>query len=161
MAKFAEAFGGPAFGAPAAAGAQHNITVNACCDEIGTHSLTIGFVYLQLYWAYRGLCAGPQRQFAILIGDVSGARGHAIGVEDWHSKFTDGFGREADSLGDPSQEWEECGFPEALIVDGGIPALGADFRDGLADACEIAGIDRPDLGGEAAAGDKIHPAGVR
>jgi len=48
-----------------------------------------------------------------------------------------------------------------LEVDGGIPALGADFRDGLADACEIAGIDRPDLGGEAAAGDKIHPAGVR
>jgi len=112
-------------------GLNTNITVNACCDEIGTHSLTIGFVYLQLYWAYRGLCARPHRQFAILIGDVSGARGHAIGVEDWHSKFTDGFGREADSFGDPSQEWEECGFPEALIVDGGIPALGAYFRDGF------------------------------
>ena len=86
---------------------------------------------------------------------------NAVRVEDRHAEFADGCGGETDTLGYPCQKWEERGLPEALVVDGGVPRLRADFCDGLADAGEIAGIDGPDFGGEAAAGDEIGPAGMR
>jgi len=82
-----------------------------------------------------------------LIGYVRGARTDAVGVENRHAEFADGFERESDALGDSCQEWEERGFPEALVVDSGVPVLRVDFGDGLAGTCEVAGIYGPDLGG--------------
>jgi|SRR5580704_1879835 len=85
----------------------------------------------------------------------------AVGVEDGHAEFANRLGRESDSFGDSREKWKQRGLPETLIVNGGVPALRADFSNRFADAGEIAGIDGPDFGGEAAAGDKIYPAGVR
>jgi hypothetical protein len=59
----------------------------------------------------------------------------AVCVEDWNAEFADGIRGEADAFGDAGEEWKECGFPEALVVDGGVPVLAADFDDGLADVC--------------------------
>jgi hypothetical protein len=58
LAEFAEAFGGPAFGAPAAAGAQDDVIADASCGEVGANALTVGFAYLQIYRADGGLRAG-------------------------------------------------------------------------------------------------------
>ena len=44
-----------------------------------------------------------------------------------------------------------------MIIDGSGPRSTTDFAEDLADAGEIARIQRPDLRGEAAAGDEIDP----
>jgi len=43
LTEFAETFGGPAFGAPATAGAQDNVVINAGGDKVRADTLTIGF----------------------------------------------------------------------------------------------------------------------
>ena len=54
-AEFAEAFSGPAFGAPAAARAEDDVVVDAGGGEIRRNPQTVVFGYLQLHGTYCGL----------------------------------------------------------------------------------------------------------
>jgi len=58
LAEFAEAFGGPAFGAPATTGAEDDVLVDTCGGEIVRDALPICFTYSQLYRADRVLRSG-------------------------------------------------------------------------------------------------------
>ena len=160
LAEGAEALGGPAFGAPAAAGAEDDVfpyagSSDVCADAPAVH---VADAEMDGSDGLRG--AGTEREFAILIGNVRGFWGDAIGVQDGDAKFPDGGGREADAQGDAGKKREERGFPEALVVEGSIEAARANSGDDGADIGEVAGIHGPDFGGELRGGDEIHPAGM-
>ena len=51
--------------------------------------IAVGFGNLQSDFADGFGCAGAQSQFTILVGDVRGVAGHAIGIENGDAEFAD------------------------------------------------------------------------
>ncbi len=160
LAERAETVGGPAFGTPAAAGAEHDVASDASGSEVGADALAMRVFHLQCDWTDGVGRAGAKGEFAVLIGDMNSFGANAVRVEQGNAEFADGGGRKADAFANAAEEWKQRRFPEALVVDRGLPGLRANFGENGADIGEIAGVDGPDFVGEDAAGDKVGPTRV-
>ena len=90
LAELAKAISGPAFGAPAATGAEDNVTSGAIVGQLFPNESLVGNRNSKRDTRNRGGCACAEREFAILIGDVLGAASYAVGVKNWNAVLAHG-----------------------------------------------------------------------
>src|ERR1700688_4610538 len=69
------------------------------------------------------------RQLSILFSDVCLGSMHGFGVENGHAKLANGLRRKANPAFNSAEKRQTSRFPEALIVDAGVPVRFPKFAD--------------------------------
>ena len=85
LAQLAKAVSGPAFGAPAAAGAEDDVTRRAILGQLFADESLVGSRDSEKDIRHCHGCAGAEREFTILIGDVLSTTEYPIGVKNWYA----------------------------------------------------------------------------
>ena len=122
---------GQHFGTPAAAGTEHDVAIHAASTQKFEEGFVIEGRKLQRKVRDRAESSGAAGKLAILVGNVRAGGLDAVGVEERHAIFPDGFRGEADAFGHSGEKRQACGLPETLIVDGGFKLRGANFANAL------------------------------
>ena len=104
LAELAETLGRPTFGAPAAAGTQYDVTLEAELLEMIAYAAVVYLRNLQAEWRYgvAGSCA--KRKLAVLIGNVDRGAVNFFGVEKRNADLANSLRGKADSVFDAAEE---------------------------------------------------------
>src|SRR5260221_988789 len=116
-AQSSETLRGPAFGAPATAWAQDNVTIQALLAQTGPRSGLVFLRNLQAHGSSATLRAGTQRQIAILLRDVRLACLYTLGVKNRHAKFANSGRRKTNAPPYAAEERQHDRLPQTLIID--------------------------------------------
>src|SRR5208283_695068 len=149
-----EAIGRPTLGAPTTAGAENHVRSDSLFLQLRMNQRLVSGGDVKINFGDRIFCAGTETELTVLVGDVFRAALPAIGIKNGNSEFTDGVRRKTDATGRASQETRKSRLPKTLVVDDSIRVKVAKLGDGLADRRKVAGIERPDFGRQAAAGNQ-------
>src|SRR5271155_1177737 len=92
---------------------------------------------------------------------MSRGTANAIGIEDGNTKLANRLRGKTNSAFDAAKKSQRRRFPQALIIDRGIPASGSQALDDLAQRRDGPSFGGPDLRGQVAALNQEFPARVR